>query len=274
MRVRDKRLTHHFFLALLVVLMVIGAMLMPRISQPASYHCFADARSWLGVPNTLNVLSNLPFALVGMIGLAAIFGPRAQESRRFVSSWERWPYAALFTGSLLTSGGSAYYHLDPDNARLVWDRLPMTMGFMALLSATLSERIGVAVARRLFVPLLAAGAFSVLYWSWTERQDVGDLRLYGLVQFGSILVMVLLLLMYRGTYTGVGYLVAALLTYVGAIGLDRMDHQVFAIGHIMSGHTLKHLIAAAAVGCLVVMLHVRSPVVTRDSRNQNTNGGK
>lgn len=274
MRARDKRLTRHSFLALLVVLMVFGVMLMPRISEPASYHCFADARSWVGVPNTLNVVSNLAFALVGMIGLVAIFGPGAQESHRFVSSWERWPYVVLFTGSLLTSVGSAYYHLAPDNARLVWDRLPMTMGFMALLSAMLSERIGVAVARRLFVPLLAAGAFSVLYWSWTERQGVGDLRLYGLVQFGSILVIVLLLLMYRGTYTGVGYLVAALVTYAGAIGLDRMDHQVFAIGHIMSGHTLKHLIAAAAVGCLVVMLHVRSPIVTMDTRNQNPNGRK
>jgi hypothetical protein len=274
MRARDKRLTRHSFLALAVVLMVVGVMLMPRISEPPSYHCFADARSWLGVPNTLNVLSNFPFAVVGMIGLVAIFGPGAEESHRFVSSWERWPYVVLFTGSLLTSIGSAYYHLAPDNARLVWDRLPMTMGFMALLSAMLSEHIGVAVARRLFVSLLAAGAFSVLYWSWTERQGVGDLRLYGLVQFGSILVIVLLLLMYRGTYTGVGYLVAALVTYAGAIGLDRMDHQVFAIGHIMSGHTLKHLIAAAAVGCLVVMLHVRSPIVTMDTRNQNPNGRK
>lgn len=274
MMARDTMVMRHSFLALLVVVMVVGVMLMPRMPEPASYHCFADGRSWLGVPNTLNVLSNLPFAAVGMLGLLATFAYGARSSPRFVSSWERWPYAVLFAGSVLTSVGSAYYHLAPDNARLVWDRLPMTLGFMALLSAMLSERISVGVARRLFVPLLAVGALSVFYWSWTERQGAGDLRLYGLVQFGSFLVIGLLLLMYRGIYTGVGFLVAALATYAAAIGLDRTDHQVFGIGHVVSGHTLKHLIAAAAVGCLVAMLRVRSPIPTRDSLGRNTNGRK
>ncbi len=259
---------------LFVVVMVLRVMLMPRMPQPASYHCFADARSWLGVSNAFNVLSNLPFAFVGMLGLATIYNPGVRQSRRFVSSWERWPYAVLFAGSALTSVGSAYYHLAPDNARLVWDRLPMTLGFMALLSAMLSERISVGVARRLFVPLLIAGPLSVFYWSWSERHGSGDLRFYFLVQFGSILVIVLLLLMYRGTYTRVGYLVAALATYAVALGLDRMDHQVFAIGHAISGHTLKHLVAAAAVGCLVAMLRVRSPAGTTDLPDPNANETK
>ena len=263
---RDTMVMRHSFLAGLLVVIVLGVMFMPRVPEPASYHCFADARSWLGVPNTLNVLSNLPFAVVGLLGLLATFAHGGRSSPRFASSWERWPYAVLFAGSVLTSVGSAYYHLAPDNARLVWDRLPMTLGFMALLSATLSERISVKLGRRLFVPLLAVGATSVFYWSWTERQGVGDLRLYGLVQFGSLVVIGLLLLMYRGRYTGVGFLVVAIATYAAAIGLDRTDHQVFAIVHIVSGHTLKHLIAAVAVGCLVVMLHARSPILTTDSR--------
>jgi predicted membrane channel-forming protein YqfA (hemolysin III family) len=250
----------HSVLVLLVIGTVLGVMSLPRVPEPASYHCLADARSWLGVPNTLNVLSNLPFAVVGILGFAATFGPVAAQSDRFLSPWERWPYAALFAGAALTSVGSAYYHLAPDNARLVWDRLPMTLGFMGLLTAMLSERINIATARRLFVPLLAVGAFSVVYWFWTERHGVGDLRLYGLVQFGSIFVIVLLLLLYRASYTGVGYLVGGIVAYAVAMGFDRTDRQVFAIGHVVSGHTLKHLIAAAAVGCLVAMLRVRSPV--------------
>ena len=246
----------------LVIVTVAAVMSLPPIPQSASYHCLADARSWLGIPNTLNVLSNLPFGIVGMLGLLATFGADAIRSNRFVSSWERWPYAALFASAALTSVGSTYYHLAPTNGRLVWDRLPMALGFMGLLAAVLSERVCVANARRFFAPLLALGAFSVFYWFWTERRGVGDLRLYGLVQFGSIFVIVLLLRLYSASYTGVGYLVAALVTYAVAIAFDRTDHQVFAVGHAVSGHTLKHLIAAAAVAFLVVMLRERVPIAT------------
>ena len=43
------------------------------IAQWASYHAFADARAWLGLPNAQNVLSNLPFALLGLWGRADAF---------------------------------------------------------------------------------------------------------------------------------------------------------------------------------------------------------
>ena len=115
-----------------VVVAVFGAVAAvlagPAVPQPLAYHNMADQRSWLGIPNALNVLSNLPFAVVGVMGLAAIFGSDVDRRVPFHDSWERWPYAALFAGVVLTTVGSSYYHLAPDNARLVWDRLPMTVG--------------------------------------------------------------------------------------------------------------------------------------------------
>ena len=155
----------------IVVVAVFGAVVAvfagPPVPQPLAYHNMADQRSWLGIPNALNVLSNLPFAVVGVMGLAAIFA--ADDDRRvpFHDSWERWPYAALFAGVAMTTVGSSYYHLAPDNARLVWDRLPMTVGFMGLLTAVLAERVGLPLARWLFAPLLAVGAASVGYWYWS-----------------------------------------------------------------------------------------------------------
>ncbi len=138
---------------------------------PANYNCLADERAWLGIPNTLNVLSNLPFALIGLLGLLTTLAHGKDGLRRFSDPWERWPYATLFLGVALTSLGFGYYHLAPDNERLLWDRLPMSVGFMGLLTAMLAERVGIIAARRLLVPLMALGALSVVYWYWSWRHE-------------------------------------------------------------------------------------------------------
>jgi hypothetical protein len=220
----------------------------------------ADERTLVGIPNGLNVLSNLPFAIVGLMGLAATFGRRGDGSSPFVTRGERWPYAALFAGVALTALGSSYYHLAPDNARLVWDRLPMTIGFMGLLTALIAERVSVSLGRWLFAPLLLAGAASVWYWHWSELQNAGDLRPYLLVQFGSLLLIVLLLVLYPARYSGTGYLVLGLAAYAAAKGLELADRSIFALGEVVSGHTLKHLAAAGGVACLGVMLRARHAV--------------
>jgi hypothetical protein len=248
----------HSLVLIAVFVATAAAFVAPPVPQPLAYHHMADERSWLGIPNALNVLSNLPFAVVGMLGLAAIFGSARDPRALFRDSWERWPYAALFTGVTLTAVGSGYYHLAPDNARLVWDRLPMTVGFMGLLTAVLAERVSVSVGRWLFAPLLVIGAVSVGSWYWSELQGAGDLRLYGLVQFGSLLVVVLLLVLYPARYPGGGYLVAGLVAYAAAKGLEQADRSIFALGHFVSGHTLKHLVAAGGVACVAVMLQARS----------------
>jgi hypothetical protein len=246
----------------IIVVAVIGASAVslagPPMPQPLAYHDMADQRSWLGIPNALNVLSNLPFAVVGVLGLATVFGSRVDRRVRFQESWERWPYAALFAGVALTTLGSSYYHLAPDNARLVWDRLPMTLGFMGLLTSVLAERVSFPVGRRLFAPLLAVGCASVGYWYWSEVQGAGDLRPYLLVQFGSLLVVVLVLVLYPARYPGGGYLVAGLAAYAAAKGLEIADAPIFALGEILSGHTLKHFAAAGGVACLIGMLRARA----------------
>lgn len=174
------------FLILAAVVIAATALIFsrPPIPQSLDYHNFADQRSFVGVPNFLDVVSNLPFLIVGIWGLLVVASPKYAGS--FITSGERWPYVVFFLGVALTCFGSSYYHLHPTNGRLVWDRLPMTLGFMGILSATVAERINVKVGVRLLPLLVAAGVLSVLYWSWTEAHGQGDLRPYFLVQFGSL----------------------------------------------------------------------------------------
>ncbi len=247
----------HLLLGATVLATIAAAATWPPIPQSPAYHLFADTRSLLGIPNCLNVVSNLPFAIVGLLGLMETFSRRSGRTARFSDPWERWPYAALFGGVALTSLGSGYYHLAPDNARLVWDRLPMSVGFMGLLTALLAERVSLSVGRWLFIPLLVAGAAGVGYWYWSELQGAGDLRLYVLVQFGSLLWIVLLLILYPARYSGTVYLVVGLVVYGVSKGLELTDQQIFGFGRMVSGHTLKHFVAAAGVACLIVMLRMR-----------------
>jgi hypothetical protein len=133
----------------------------------------------------------------------------------------------------------------------------MTVAFMGLLDAMLTERVGLRTGRRLLAPLLVTGIASVWYWEWTESRGAGDLRFYALVQFGSLTLVLLLLLLYPPSYRGTGYLLAGL----GAYGLSKLlegaDYQIFAAGRIVSGHTLKHLAAAAGAACVVALLRRR-----------------
>jgi hypothetical protein len=248
----------HAILAAVAAASVVAVMSRPPIAQDQAYHLMADRRPLLGIPNALNVLSNIPFAVAGVLGLLAVFSP-PPGARPFTVPWERWPYAALFAGTALTTAGSAYYHFAPDNARLVWDRLPMTVGFMGLLTAVVAERSSVALARRLFVPLLAFGAGSVGYWYWSELRGAGDLRPYALAQFGSLVVVVSLLVLYDARYSGTRYLFAGVGAYVAAKGFEMADHTIFSFGQVVSGHSLKHVAAAVGVGCVVAMLQMRAP---------------
>jgi hypothetical protein len=244
-------------LALAVTASLVVVFVRPPLAQDAAYHVMADHRTLLGIPNCLNVLSNLPFAAVGLLGLAVVFRRGAGGPTLFRDPWERWPYAALFAGTALTAFGSAYYHLAPGNGRLVWDRLPMTLGFMGLLTAVIAERLSLQVGRKLLGPLLVLGTSSVLYWYWGEFRGSGDLRFYILVQFGSLLLVVLLMILYPARYPGAGYVFAGLAVYAVAKWLESADQRIFAVGQIVSGHTLKHLAAAAAVACVAAMLWAR-----------------
>lgn len=239
--------------AITVATVACTASLVP-IGQDPTYHNFADGRVFLGVANFLDVASNLPFLFVGLWGLFVVFNWRTT----FVANIERWPYTIFFLGVALTSVGSSYYHLHPDNTRLVWDRLPMTLGFMGILSAVLAERVNRKASVVLLPLLVFAGIASVIYWYATETGGNGDLRPYLLVQFGSLLIVVVSFLLFRSPYTQQKWFVVALSAYVTAKLLEIFDEKVYGALRFVSGHTLKHLMAAAAACCIVQMLRQRS----------------
>lgn len=143
-----------------------AAVLLPRVPQPQSYHNFADQRPWLGIPNFGDVASNLAFAVAGIWGLVFLCSRHGRE--RFIDPHERWAYVLVFLGLLLTAFGSGYYHTAPDHARLMWDRLPMTLAFMGLVSAMISERLGVPAGFYLLPVLLFIGAGSVVAWWYSS----------------------------------------------------------------------------------------------------------
>ena len=131
---------------------------LPRIPQPQSYHSFADQRSLLGIPNFGDVASNLPFAVIGLLGIVFLLRSGSDAaSGHFLDSRERWPYLVAFVGLLLTAFGSSYYHLHPNNARLVWDRLPMTVVFMSMVAAVIAERVQLRAGLLLLPLFLIAG---------------------------------------------------------------------------------------------------------------------
>lgn len=237
----------------------IAAVLVPAMPQPLSYHQFADCRTFWAIPNFFNVLSNLPFVIAGGWGIGLIIAGRGA----FLDPRESQAYLIFFLGGFLTAFGSAYYHLAPDNARLVWDRLPMTLGFAGLVSAAIAERADLKGGLKLLWPLLAVGALTVLYWYAGERLGRGNVIPYGLYQGWSILAIVLLIALFPARrYTGGQYLVWAAVLYGLAKVFETFDLAIYrALAGTLSGHTIKHVLAAGAVFAIVRQLQVRQSLL-------------
>ncbi len=244
-----------------VAAMALAMFLVPPIPQSEAYHHFADTRTFAAIPNALNVLSNLFFLAAGVMGMRLVLRQRKPDEKPlFIEPAERWPCFLFFLGVALTTFGSGYYHAAPDDARLVWDRLPMTLGFMSLLAATIGERISPKLGLRLLAPLLTLGVASVLYWNFTQDRGQGDLRPYALVQFGSLAILLLLVALFPPRYTRGGDLIIALGIYVASKIFEALDAQIFSMSKIVSGHSLKHVAAAISAYWIYRMLKLRSPV--------------
>lgn len=214
--------------------------LVSPIRQSAAYNVFCDTRALLGIPNVLNVLSNLPFLLVGLAGLRWM-----RDEPHRLSPELRAPYAVLFLGLAATSAGSAWYHWAPDNDRLFWDRLPIAVAFMGLYTAVIAERIDIRAARLLLLPLVLFGAGSVVWWGMFD-----DLRPYAVAQFFPVFTIPVLIWLCPPAYTRGGDLLAAVGCYVVAKVFEELDLRIYAVGSLVSGHTLKHL--AAGLGAWIV----------------------
>jgi hypothetical protein len=248
-------------LGILSVGVLLAAAIVPPIAQPAEYHRFADQRTYFGIPNFFNVVSNGAFLLVGIAGLGFLLrSSGSHAAKAFVALPERWPYLILFLSVAVASLGSAYYHLAPGNERLVWDRLPIGMGIMALLAATLGERVNPAVALRLLPFLIAGGAGSVMHWYWSEQRGAGNLNFYIVVQFYSLLLIFLLGILFPSRYTRGADIYTVMALYGVAKLAEMRDREIYAFGQWISGHTIKHLLAALAIYWILRMLRSRQPL--------------
>ena len=232
--------------AAVLSVLLAGLFAIDPIPQSPAYHALADSRSWYGVPNVLNVVSNAAFLYVGVVGLRLCFEPEGPPLRLV--------WSIFFLGVALVCAGSAYYHWRPDNARLVWDRLPMTVAFMALFAAVIAEHIGESLDRYLLAPAVVVGIASVQWWQYTD-----DLRPYLWVQAAPLVAVPLLFAFYPSRYGYRRYLLYALGVYLLAKALELYDHEVYRLTwRIVSGHTLKHLVAALSTYLIYRMLRQRA----------------
>ena len=234
--------------AIKAILGVIGVMLILTwwtngpVAQDPQYHGFADQRTLFDIPRALDVLSNLPFCFFGIFGIyLALTKPPQLTSLTNL-------YLTFFIAIFLTGLGSAYYHFNPDNSTLVWDRLPMSVAFMSIFAVIVAERVHLKLGQCLFPWLVIAGIGSVLYWQWQD-----DLRPYLVIQFGTLLALPLILLLYRRPDSG--FIWMGIAFYVLAKGFEVYDTQIYILtSSWVSGHSLKHI--AASVTPLMIAMKI------------------
>jgi predicted membrane channel-forming protein YqfA (hemolysin III family) len=215
------------------------------IPQLAHYHEFADARTLLGIPHAMDVLSNAAFAVVGLWGLRRIHEPAVRT--RLGGAWTG--YALFMVALVLTAAGSSYYHLAPDDARLVWDRIPIALACAGLISGVHAQTHDARHAAGLTAALAVLAVASVLWWSFT-----GDLRPYLLLQGAPLVLVPAWQALARSPRRDRAAFGLAIGLYVAAKAAELFDHRIFEALGFMSGHTLKHLLAAAASVVLVAAI--------------------
>jgi hypothetical protein len=233
-----------WLLGLIALSAVIGVMFLPPISQDPGYHRFADARTLVGIPNFWNVISNSLFMLIGVLGLLK---HRRKEIRN-----PGIAYLLFCSGVFLVGIGSGYYHYSPSADSLVWDRLPITVSFMALFSMVVRDRVSENIGDLILWPLVVAGVTSVGYWYWTELSGRGDLRPYVVIQFLPMLLIPMMLIMYAGRAMRTSWLWATLGAYALAKLAEHFDVLIYSSIQVLSGHSIKHVLGALAVFCAIV----------------------
>nr|KYP63174.1 hypothetical protein KK1_017741 [Cajanus cajan] len=241
--------------AVALVCFLVLMIVTPAIPQSQEYHNFADHRTFFGIPNALNVISNFPFLVIGLIGLVLC---HHGNYFRLSLQGELWGWTCFYVGVAAVAVGSSYYHLKPDDARLVWDRLPMTVAFTSIIAIFIIERIDERKGMISIIPLILAGIISIVFFD--------DLRPYALIQFVPCIAIPLMAILLPPMYTHSTYWLWAAGSYLLAKVLEATDEVIYEwTHHIVSGHTLKHLCAAMVPVFLTFMLAKRTVEPERQS---------
>ena len=237
-----------------VILVSVGIVLgMDPIPQDPAYHQFADQRTLFGIANFWNVATNVPLVVVGLLGMWRLVRGGAPGYLPQLTA----VYLAFFGGVFLTGLGSAYYHIEPRNLSLLFDRLPMIVLFVSFFSMIWGEHVSPSAGRKMIGPMIVVGLAAVGYWYWSELQGQGDLRFYGLVVFVPNLLVFLIMLLYRSMLTRVGYIWSVLAFYGIARVTELLDRQIYELLGGFSGHSIKHLAAAMATFLLFMAIDFR-----------------
>jgi hypothetical protein len=236
----------HYVLLLLTVGCVVLVFSRSSIPQDPAYHSFADQREFFGIANFLNVVTNLPFVAIGLMGI--MFSIRQKRIQSLPA------LVMLFIGVISIGIGSGWYHYHPTNTTLVCDRIPMTITFMAYFSITVSRQIDQRYGNWILIPLIALGVLSVLYWYIGELSGRGDLRLYAFVQFYPMLAIPLIMFLYPARKGIRLTIVSIILVYAIAKLAEHEDETIYSFHHLISGHSVKHLFASGAVLLMLLTL--------------------
>ncbi|HLY09231.1 MAG TPA: alkaline phytoceramidase [Planctomycetota bacterium] len=239
-------------LAVLALGSLAGVFWVRPLPQPPEYHHFADQRTLFGIPHFMDVGSNIPFLVVG---LAGFYNALAGKNLYYPAPGARAPWRVLGLSIALTAVGSASYHLAPSDATLFWDRLPMAIGFSALLGIMVLERVDRTVGGFLWMPLLIAGVLSLQYW---RSRD--DLRFYLLLQAWAVLLVPVILGLFPAPCSGTRWLWLAVGLYALSKLFELLDAPIYRMTRVVGGHALKHLAAAAGSWYLFVHLKQRRPL--------------
>ncbi|KAK6273870.1 hypothetical protein POUND7_010953 [Theobroma cacao] len=227
-------------------------MVTPKIPLSYRHHLFADMRNFLGVPNTLNVITNFPFLIVGVLGFVLSLG--GGSFFNISLKGEVWGWLLFYGGIASVAFGSAYYHLKPDDNRAMWDTLPMMIAYSSLFSSFILERLGERIGLSILFSLLVLAVLSTSY-----ARTFNDLRLCMTFQLIPCIALPIMTFLFPPKYTHSGYWLwtsgVCILAKIEALA----DMKIYrANNYIISGHSLEHLCSAIAPVLFTVMLMHRS----------------
>jgi hypothetical protein len=239
---------------LLALLCIIGMSMHSPMAQDLYYHNFADRRTILGIPNFLNVITNVPFLIIGVAGLRVVSIARETKLKRISS--------LLFFGFVLLTFGSGYYHLYPNNETLVCDRIPIVIIFMSFFAIIIYDCLNRYKGYAAFIILNIIGILSVVYWILSEHKGYGDLRWYGLVQFFPIIAIPLLLFLYKTPFNYSKEVIPIFVFFGLAKFAEHFDKEIYqCLFNTISGHSLKHVFVAIAGYELVSLIARRVKII-------------